>query len=192
VEAIRDAECAVTPTVLCLSRINPVKRLESLVDAWPEVRRRFGAAVLEIAGDGEPSYVEALRRRATSLDFGESIHFPGFVTGVTKQRMLSRASVFVLPSYHENFGVSVLEAMAAGIPVVVSPEVQLASFVQRNGLGRVSSADPAALAVAIAGVLRDKALSEFCRSRGPQLVAEHFSTTAVGVLLRGMYEQVLA
>ena len=103
-----------------------------------------------------------------------------------------RADVFVLPSFHENFGVAVLEAVAAGLPVVVSPDVQLASFVSRHGLGIVSPREAGALADAIVDALGDAALRARSAREGPTLVREHFSPETVGAGLATMYEAALS
>jgi len=172
-------------TVLFLSRLHPVKRVELLLDAWPEIRRRRPDAKLVIAGDGEPSYVAKLRARAQSLD--DSVSFAGHVDGEAKRTLLQGARVFALPSQHENFGVAVLEALAAGLPVVISPEVQLSAFVSEHSLGIITEASPSTLAATIVGVLEDRVLRERSRKQGPALVSRYFSPHAIGVQLLEMY-----
>jgi glycosyltransferase involved in cell wall biosynthesis len=172
-------------TVLFLSRLHPVKRVERLFDAWPAIRQRHPNARLVIAGDGEPAYVAKLRARANSL--GDSVSFVGYVEGEVKRALLHHAQLFVLPSQHENFGIAVLEALASGLPVVISPEVQLSSFVSEHSLGIVSETSAPALADAIAGALEDRVLRERCRKQGPALVSCYFSPHAIGAQLLDMY-----
>ena len=172
-------------TVLFLSRLHPVKNVELLLASWPLVLQRVPAARLVIAGDGEPAYVRQLRERARGL--GSSVTFAGHVEGEAKAELLSRAAVFVLPSFHENFGIAVLEALAAGLPVVITPEVQLSEFVGEHSLGIVAEAAAAAFADAIVRSLGDRPLRERCRTEGPQLVARYFSPSVVGVALLQMY-----
>jgi glycosyltransferase involved in cell wall biosynthesis len=172
-------------TVLSLSRLHPVKRVERLFDAWPAIRQRHPNARLVIAGDGEPAYVAKLRARANSL--GDSVSFVGYVEGEVKRALLHHAQLFVLPSQHENFGIAVLEALASGLPVVISPEVQLSSFVSEHSLGIVSETSAPALADAIAGALEDRVLRERCRKQGPALVSCYFSPHAIGAQLLDMY-----
>lgn len=180
------------PTALFLSRLDPKKNLEGLLAAWPEVVRTAPGARLVVAGDGEAGYVSALHRRVEALGLSRSVSFAGFVAGEEKARLLASADVFVLPSFHENFGVAVLEAMAAGLPAVVTPEVQLASFLREHRLGAVSGREPRELASAILGLLEDRALREECRARGPALVAEHFSPETIGRRLLEMYRAALS
>lgn len=180
------------PTVVCISRLNPVKHLELLIDAWPQVAAARPAARLVLAGDGEPPYVESLRLRATQRGVSGRVVFAGFVSGAEKATLLDRADLFVLPSYHENFGMSVVEALAVGVPVVVTREVHLSPFVEEHRLGAVVERDPDALARVILQSLGDDALRSRCRVAGAALVSDNFSSGRVGALLCGMYRSVLA
>jgi glycosyltransferase involved in cell wall biosynthesis len=177
-----------SPTVLFVGRLNKVKAIETLLEAWPMVLTHVPDARLVITGDGEPAYVATLRQLVDRLGMRGSVHFTGFADGVEKQRLLDQATVFALPSYHENFGIAVLEALANGLPVVISPDVQLANFVTEHQLGRVTTRDPLALGLTLADTLRDEGLRAHCHTRGPLAVDEHFSTASVGARLSTMYE----
>lgn len=172
-------------TVLFFSRLHPVKRVELLLDAWPEIQRRLPDAQLVVAGDGEAAYARELRRLAERL--GAHVRFAGFVEGAEKQALLRDADVFVLPSLHENFGIAVLEALAAGLPVVLTPQVQLSEFVREHALGIVTEESASALAASVADALEDAVLRKRCRTQGAALVARYFSPIAVGDQLLGMY-----
>jgi glycosyltransferase involved in cell wall biosynthesis len=177
------------PTALFLSRLHPVKHLELLIGAWRGVTERVPDARLVIAGEGEPAYVRHLRGLAAEAGVGESVSFVGFADGEAKERLLGEADAFVLPSYHENFGVAVLEALAAGVPVVVTREVQLSGFVEAHGLGLVARRGEADLAAGLAHVLTDDTLRARCMTDGRALVERHFSLERVGEALAGMYEE---
>jgi len=175
------------PEVLFLGRMHPVKNLEALIDAWPIVRQSVPRATLVIAGGGQPEYAEHVRRRAGERGIGHSVSFSGFLSGRAKAEVFARASVFVLPSLHENFGMAVLEAIAAGLPVVVSKEVQLRDFVVEHQLGIVTDGSPAAIAAAIVRVLRDDKLQARVAADGWRLVTSAYSPEAVGTGLSTMY-----
>ncbi len=183
---------ASAPVVLFMSRLHPKKGLENLLRAWPSVLARRVDAKLLIAGDGEPNYVRSLKDLASRTGVAESISFEGFVTGQQKLDLLTSADVFVLPSFQENFGVAVMEAIAAGLPVVIGAHVQLASFVLRRDLGVVSEPNPALLADAIIRVLNDEVFKDNCRTRGPSAVQEEFSLQVVGEKLLEMYRTAIA
>jgi glycosyltransferase involved in cell wall biosynthesis len=175
-------------TVLFLGRLNPVKNLESLIAAWPAVVAAVPGTKLVLAGDGEESYVRHLRSQVESHGVAGSVRFEGFVGGAKKESLLAEAAVLALPSFHENFGVAVLEAIAHGVAVVVSPEVQLASFVRRHGLGLVVPGDAEGVAGGILTLLREPDRRDACARTGPALVAESFSLESVGKKLLSMYE----
>jgi glycosyltransferase involved in cell wall biosynthesis len=117
-----------------LSRFHEKKGIELLLDACAGMADGFD---LVLAGMGETGYVESLKARIAGLGLSERVHWAGFVQGDDKWRLLQGADVFVLPSYSENFGIVVLEAMACGLPVVVSDQVALCREVSRCGAGLV-------------------------------------------------------
>jgi len=177
--------------VLFVGRIDPIKNLESLLDAWLFVRRAMPSALLELAGEGNPDYVATLQRRAAMNGIAGSVAFRGFASEEKKGRLLNAATLLVLPSHHENFGVVVLEALEAGVPVVVSPDVHLADFVRSEGVGKVAVANPPILADAILSVLCDDEVKNRARDFGPSIVARNFSPAVIGRLLSEMYGAVL-
>jgi glycosyltransferase involved in cell wall biosynthesis len=178
------------PTVLYLSRLHPKKNVTGLIDAWRRVVDARPDAQLWIAGDGDADYVEELRAAVRRHDLGDAVSFLGFVQGEEKARVLREAWAFALPSHQENFGVAVLEAVAAGLPVVISGEVQLRAFVEAHDLGRVvDRTDPAAVADGLRAVLSDDAGRRRVAEAGPRAVQATFSVERVGAQLRAMYEE---
>lgn len=177
-------------TVLFLSRLHPVKNIELLFDAWPFVQKQLPDARLLIAGDGDPTYVRDLRSRAG--EFGSSMSFLGYVDGEAKRHLLASADLFVLPSLHENFGIAVFQAIAAGLPVVITSEVQLSHFVREHSLGLIPHRSATALADAMVGALNDDELSERSRTHGATLLQEYFSARSVGERLLDMYRFAIA
>lgn len=118
------------PYVLLLSRLDPKKNVESLIDAFKSLKNDTWRLV--IAGDGSRDYVSSLKKRAAN---SEKIIFTGWVEGAQKETLLCDAALFALPSHHENFGLSVVEAMARGVPVLVSPHVNLAHEIEAANAG---------------------------------------------------------
>jgi glycosyltransferase involved in cell wall biosynthesis len=147
--------------------------------------------VLVIAGDGESKYVSRLRSRVASLGLENCVVFHGFADERAKQRLLATATAFVLPSFHENFGVAALEAAHAGVPVVISSAVHLGEFIREQQLGVISTGGAEELASAIVTTLRDEELQRRCRDRGQKLVAEAFAPTRIGERLMTMYTAVV-
>ncbi|MGH9821894.1 MAG: glycosyltransferase [Blastocatellia bacterium] len=174
---------------LFLSRIDPKKGLEILIEAFRIVREQEPLALLVIAGEGPDHYKKALKRLADDLGVGDSILWTGFLQGADKQSALAASRVFVLPSYSENLGIAPLEAMAAGVPCVLSDHVAIAPDVERSGAGFVVSAQPDLLATALLGILKDGARQQEMASKAKDLVRSRFGVgTMVSELLR-LYER---
>jgi Glycosyltransferase len=172
---------------LFIGRLNRVKNLEALIAAWPIVLRQRPQAKLVIAGSGDAQYLAALKSRVTSRGLETSVSFPGFLSDEQKARAFASSTVLVLPSHHENFGVVVLEAIGAGLPVVISPEVQLAKFVTTNGLGIVAESSPESLGQAILSAFGDRQLHEWVRDKGRGMLSRNYSAAVVGEMLEQMY-----
>jgi glycosyltransferase involved in cell wall biosynthesis len=172
-----------------MSRLHPKKNVAGLIEAWFHVVDAQPEAQLWIAGDGDDRYVEGLHETVAAHDLGDSVSFLGFVSGTEKQRVLREAWVLALPSHQENFGVAVLEAVAAGLPVVISEEVQLRSFVEKHDVGRVvDHTVPASIADGVGAVLEDKSWRRQVASNGPLAVQETFGVERIGGQLRELYE----
>lgn len=140
-----------------------------------------------MAGDGADDYVQRLRDTVATHGLSGSVSFLGFVSGGEKERVLREAWAFALPSHQENFGVAVLEAVAAGLPVVISGEVQLRAFVESHDLGVVvDRTDPAAIAAGLQAVLADDAGRRVAEA-GPVAVRETFSVERVGEQVGALY-----
>lgn len=138
-EARADGAREGAPYVLFLSRLHPKKGVEILIDAFETIsaETRFRDWTLVIAGDGDPRYAASLRRRAAATSGRDRVHFAGWLSGEEKWRVVAQADLMVLPSAEENFGLAVLEAMGAGVPVAVSDGVDLAEEVRSAEAGWV-------------------------------------------------------
>lgn len=100
-----------------LSRIHPKKGIEILLDAWKQLNQQEWT--LEIAGNGDESYLQALQNKIKNNSItGVSLVGPQY--GEAKWDFLKSADLFVLPTYSENFGIAIAEALAVGLPVVTT------------------------------------------------------------------------
>jgi glycosyltransferase involved in cell wall biosynthesis len=104
-----------TKKIVFLSRIHPKKGIELLLEAWRNIDTK--GWTLEIAGNGEEAYIEILTQIALDL---KNVHFVGPQYGEAKWDFLRSADVMVLPTYSENFGIVVAEALAVGVPVITT------------------------------------------------------------------------
>jgi len=180
-----------TPRILFLSRLHPVKGVDLLLQAFKRVTEDHPQAVLTVAGAGNEAYERCIRKEIRSLRLEGRTTMPGFVNGDRKRRLLDGADVFVLPSRHESFGMSLVEAMHAGCPVVTTPEVGLAEAVEEAGAGRVVAGEPEALASALSDILSDGPLRVQMARRGRKLVRSAFNPEKVGHEVSRLYRAAL-
>lgn len=106
--------------VLFLSRVHVKKGIEFLIDSVTELKEKMANYKIIIAGPGEEEYVESLKKRVKTNCLDDMFDFVGQIFGNDKWRLYQDADVFVLPTYSENFGIVVPEALASGTPVVTT------------------------------------------------------------------------
>ncbi len=173
--------------VLILGRIHVMKGFDLLVPALREVRRRVPGARLVVAGPDEGGYRTTVERLAREAEVAGAVTFTGHLGPEARAAALERAALLAMPSYRENFGLSAAEAMAAGLPVVVSDKVNIAAEIGAAGAGRVVPADAGALAAAIAELLEDPGARGRMGEAGRALVRERYAPRRVGEELRAAY-----
>lgn len=176
------------PFILFLGRINWKKGLDRLIPALSYVPD----AHLVIAGNDEDNYTGVLDQLARTHKVHNRISFIGPVYDQDKVALLKEAAVFVLPSYSENFGNTVLEAMAVGCPVVVTPEVGIAQVVKDAGAGLVVEGDPKILGESIAKLLADTSERQRMGKSGQKTVQEQFTWDVVAKQMENAYHQILS
>ena len=181
----RHPELVGRPLVLFLSRIDRKKGLELLLPAFDSVRARIPAAALIIAGSGDETLVAELRTETPD------VIWTGFIQGQEKADALAAADVYVLPSWSENFGVSVVEAMAAGCPVVVTDQVAIHGDISRANAGLVVPCDAPAIADALSRLLEDGVARATMGENGKCLTRTHYSPDAVTTQLLAAYRAIL-
>lgn len=177
--------------LLFLSRLDPKKNLESLIDAFAEVAGLDTSLRLLVCGGGEPGYVASLRMRADARGIGDRMFWAGEVRDAEKASAFALADLFILPSHSENFGIAVVEAMAAGLPVVVSEGVPLAERIVEAGAGWRCGTDAASLAEALRAALDPGLDLRAMGARASALARAEYSVEAMGRRLKALYEQIL-
>jgi len=177
--------------ILFLSRLDQKKGLDLLLPAFARVLMREPSATLVIAGDGEPAFVEAIKQEAVRLGITRSLLWTGFLTGEDKWAALLDADVFVLPSYSENFGVAVIEAMACGLPVVVSDQVAIHGEISEAKAGLVVACEAQALTEALVTLLERGPLRSEMGKRGITLVRTKYSPEIMKRELLALYRDLV-
>jgi glycosyltransferase involved in cell wall biosynthesis len=105
-------------TALFLSRMAPVKGLEDLLNAWNSLKPHGWRLML--AGPDENGYLSKVLEMIRQLRLENSVEYVGVIQGHRKSEIFKRADLFVLPSYSENFGIVIAEALSAGLPVITT------------------------------------------------------------------------
>jgi glycosyltransferase involved in cell wall biosynthesis len=173
------------PFLLYLGRLSWKKGLDRLIPALA----RVPGTVLAVAGNDEEGIRPKLETLAREAGVDGRVIFLGPVDGADKAALLHRCAALVLPSYSENFGNAVLEAMAAGRPVAVTPEVGLAGVVREERAGIVAEGDPATFGDALRALLADPERQEMGR-RGAEAARRRFGWGAVAEQMEEVYEEV--
>ncbi len=176
--------------ILFLSRIDKKKGLDILLPAFAETQKKHPATVLVIAGSGETAFIAHLRRVAARLGIGSKISWPGFLGGNDKQATLAEADLFVLPSYSENFGVAAVEAMAAGLPVIVSNQVAIHREIAASRAGIVVPCSVPDLVGALDTLIGDAGLRSRMGRNGRNVVRTKYSVEAATEDLLTLYREV--
>jgi glycosyltransferase involved in cell wall biosynthesis len=175
------------PMALFLSRLHPEKGLDLLVPAFKCVVARVPGAQLVIAG---PDYgaQATTERLVTDLGLRGSVHLTGPLFGASKWEALVDADAFVLPSRYEGFSVAVLEAMACGLPTVITTTCHFPEAARAGAaLETACSADD--IAAALGTLLADLPAARAMGQRGATLVRERYTWTEVARRLESLYER---
>jgi glycosyltransferase involved in cell wall biosynthesis len=177
--------------VIFLSRLDPKKNVEALLQAVA-LAPADASTRWVIAGDGDPAYVRSLHELAGKLGVESQVLWTGHLEGDAKAAALAGARLFVLPSASENFGISVVEALQAGLPVVVGHGVALASAVEEYDAGAAIEPDPQAILEAVQRYLGDEDARALAATNARRLAASEFSMEALGAKLKSLYATILA
>lgn len=177
------------PYVLALSRIHPKKNFELLIEAFVSLSKlpELAGWRLMIAGDGDADYLSSLQALAARLGGSDKVVFAGWLEGAVKVAALQGAALFALPSRQENFGIAAAEALACGVPVVVSEHVNLAPEIERVKAGWVTTLEPDCFARALAEAMRSEDERKRRGAAGKAFVEEHLSWARSASLLHKLY-----
>ncbi len=129
-----------TRIFLFLGRLHPKKGCDMLLEAFAQMRSNDSISLI-LAGPDQVGWESDLRRQVTRLNLTNRIVFTGMLEGPMKQGAFANAEAFVLPSHQENFGISVVEALAARVPVLISNRVNIWPEIEADRAGYVESDD---------------------------------------------------
>jgi len=166
------------------------KGVDLLLAAFAQARQHCPQLALVIAGEGLPLFVATLQQQAHRLGIEADVLWTGFLAGEKKWGAFGAADIFVLPSYSENFGIAVVEAMTAGCPVVISDHVGIHPDVTAAHAGIVTACDTQTLSQALTVLANDAGLRARMGSNGQTLARTRFSVEAVTNSLLHLYTNI--
>lgn len=179
------------PLVVFLSRLHYKKGLDLLLPAFAQALSDSNTH-LALVGPGEASYIASLMDLARQLGVSHRVHFPGMLKGIDRIAALADGDLFALPSYQENFGVAVIEALAAGTPVLISDQVNLHHEISQAGVGQVCPCDVQALADQLTTMMSDRAKLVEMGRNGREWVKQTFQWAIIVDRIDDMYRSLTA
>lgn len=178
--------------VLFLGRIEPRKGLDLTLQGFSQIVDVVPSAQLVIAGPEEDNYRATLQRKAKQLGVDNHLLFTGHLNGTDRLTALVDADVFILTSYSENFGMAVVEAMACGLPVIVSDQVGLADLIHQENAGLITQLEPESISTALLTLLQDPDLASKIGETGKIVARRSFAPDAVAQRMLQEFDNVLA
>jgi glycosyltransferase involved in cell wall biosynthesis len=188
---LRFAQQHIPRSLLFLSRLDPKKNVEALIDALALLRDEMPGLRLVIAGDGAPAYVAGLKSRVQACGLQDRIVWAGHLDGDAKTAAFEAADVFVLPSFSENFGIAAVEALGAGLPCVLAKGVAVAADVVQAKAGLAVTPDAFGIAAGLRRIMADKEGLVSMSANATQLAKARFSVGAMGFRLKQLYTNIL-
>ncbi len=181
------------PLLLFMSRIDPKKGLDLLIPALNDLLNQGKDFHFVLAGANpqDPQYEKQIQGQIQDSGLANHSTITGFVGGEFKLALLQDADLFILPSYYENFGIAVAEAMAAGTPVVISDQVHIWQEVRDAEAGWVTSCEVTALTEGIRLALQNKDELKAKGEKAQDYAASHYSWQAIAQRMIQVYEEVL-
>ncbi|MBD2495355.1 hormogonium polysaccharide biosynthesis glycosyltransferase HpsP [Nostoc sp. FACHB-280] len=182
------------PLVLFMSRIDPKKGLNLLIPVLEKLLADDCKFHFVLAGTNpqDPDYEDKIKFQIENSPLRSHTTMTGFVSGELKAGLLQAADLFVLPSYYENFGIAVAEAMVAGIPVVISDQVHIWQQVSDSQSGWVGQTEVSSLLELLQQALQNPQERQRRGDNAQKYALENFSWDAIARQMIQAYEQILS
>lgn len=177
--------------LLFLGRIHKIKGLDTLVKAFARLATEIAGVRLVIVGPDD-GYEPQLRNLIKELGISDKTLLTGPLYSREKSEVYVDSDIFILPSIYEIFGITVLEACASGIPIILTEQCGIAPWVVDGKAGlSVPAGNVELLKIACHQILTDNSLGKSLGEHGRQLVKEHFSLTRIAIQLEDIYDSCL-
>lgn len=177
--------------IVFYGRITAKKGMDILIQSFYKLSMEFPDLHLIIAGSDEENYSLKVKKWILNYELSEKVTFTGLLTGVNKYSVLIDSEIFVLPSYSENFGMSVIEAMLCGIPIVISSGVGICKEVNSSKAGIVTDISVDSVYAGIKILLENEFLRKEYIDKGKKFVEEYYNQEAIARQLVNQYKKIL-
>ena len=191
--------------ILFLGRITWKKGLDILIDAFGKLAMEREEYHLLIVGNDEGRYIEQIKTRIkmrelkyndlssemTAFDDSARVTFTGILQGEKKIMAFSGSDIFVLPSYSENFGMTVIEAMASGTPVIISDQVGLSGDINKNDAGIIIETSAQSLYNGLMQLAANEQHRKELSKNGRDMVEKNYSINYVAEKTINIYNKLI-
>jgi glycosyltransferase involved in cell wall biosynthesis len=182
------------PIILFMSRIEPKKGLDLLIPALESILALGIEFQFILAGSNpqDSDYETQIKVQIQNSSLAKYTTMTGFVSGNLKNELLTNADLFVLPSYYENFGIAVAEAMAAGVPVAISDRIHIAEDIRQAEAGWVGPLEVGAIASSIKSALLDPQERQRRGLNGKEYAKKYYNWDAIAQQTIEAYQHILS
>lgn len=181
------------PLLLYMSRIDPKKGLDLLIPALETLLAQGLDFHFVLAGANpqDPDYEKKITAQIQASRLGKHSTITGFVRGEMKLALLQDADLFVLPSYYENFGIAVAEAMVTGTPVVISDQVHIWPEVENAEAGWITKCELGSLIETLRSALQDTQSRQWKGKNAYNLAVSNYSWSAIAQQMITAYQNLI-
>lgn len=177
--------------VLFMSRLDYKKGLDFLIPAMGKLRGEFSKLWFVMAGAGQDAFTTRIDIWLTENGMAGRTSKVGFISGKEKLDALASADLFALPSLNENFGIVLIEAMHAGLPLLISDEVYIHKEIENAGAGLICRPETSSVTEKLRILLADSKKRQAMGAKGRELVQQRYRPEAATDLLLQTYRGVL-
>lgn len=188
VKPLRTHTVDAAPHIISLGMVGERKGSYDLINAFAKVLKVYPAATLTLAGNGD---VERAQMLINTLGLQNRVVLTGWIDAGAREELLTRATIYTLPSYNEGLPVSVLEAMASSLPIITTPVGGLPDLIENGVNGMlVAPGNVDELAAALISLICDPQLSAKLAKAGHTTVTQKYSQAAIMPILEDIYQSI--
>ena len=183
--------------ILFFSRINFKKGLDILIPAFIELAQKHSDYHLVLAGPDDSNLLPGIKKQLLTAGIpfkgrNQKVTITGMLSGADKFAVLNDSDIFVLPSYTENFGIAVIEAMICKLPVVISDKVNIWREIAEDGAGLAGPCNKDWVAASIEKILSSPQLSKQMGKNGHISVKKRYGWDKIALILKDKYSEIIS